>query len=88
MKPFRTLFGIRLHWGEPQFRTKIRAYTGACRSTASDGPWSIQFTDHDIAKWYGVSFRLAGFFGWQRFGETTHPRETGPLPYSAEEKAK
>lgn len=89
MKPIHALFGVRIHWGEPHFRTKLRAYTGSLRGQkqSDDTAWSNCFTDHEIARWYGVSFRLAGFFGWQRFGETTWPRESGPLPCSAEEKA-
>lgn len=81
-----SLFGIRLHWGEPHHRTKVRAYTGSISSKVV-GVRSNIFTDHEITHWYGLSFGLAGFFGWQRFGETSYPRESGPLPYSAEEKA-
>ena len=86
MKPIPTLFGACLHWGEPQFRTKVRAYTGSISSRVPD-QWSNCFTDHEIVRWYGVSFRLVGFFGWQRFGATSWPRESGPLPYSEEKAA-
>ena len=81
-----TLFGFQLHWGEPRHPTKIRAYTGAM-STREPGLWSLRFTDHEIVRWYGVSFKLAGFFGWQRFGETNYPSENGSLPNAQEEKA-
>lgn len=81
MKPFPLLFGAVLHWGEPYNPTKIRAYTGATgRKDLDPNEWFLRFTDHQIVRWYGISFKLAGFFGWQRFGETTYPSERGPIP--------
>lgn len=72
---------MRLHWGQPQNPTKLRAYTGALCAKEGDNHL-LSFTDHHIARWYGVSFGVRGFIGLQTFSETLYPREHGPIPGS------
>lgn len=81
MKPIHTFLGVRIHWGEPHYRSSLRAYTGSIKSKKQD-QWINIFTDHEIVRWYGLSIKLVGFIGLQIFGHTTHPREPGPLPFA------
>lgn len=76
-----TFLGFRLHKGEPDIPTKLRAYTSSLLSkVGKDGDCRNNYTDHVIAKWYGVSFRLSWFFGIWVFGKTSYPTEIGPIP--------
>lgn len=76
----RTFLGFRLHRGEPDRPTKLRAYTGSMllRDAGPDG--LNNYADHAIARWYGVSFRLRWFMGFWLLGKTTYPTERGPIP--------
>lgn len=79
MKPF---LGFQIHHGEPELRTKLRSYKSSLLSVDRT-PGSVHrnnYTDHALARWYGISFRLRWFAGIWIFGETTHPTEIGPLP--------
>ena len=76
----RTFLGLRLHRGEPVNPTKLRAYTGTLLSKVNKTEGLNDYVDHRIARWYGVSFRLKWFFGFWLLGETTYPRERGPVP--------
>lgn len=76
----RPIFGFRLHKGEPENPTRVRAYTGSLLMKDL-GPEGINnYTDHAIARWYGISFRLKWFLGLWLLGDTTYPRERGPIP--------
>lgn len=72
--------GFRLHKGEPSRPTKLRAYTGSLLNKASKTEGLNNYADHQVARWYGVSFRLSWFLGIWCFGETSYPSEQGPLP--------
>jgi hypothetical protein len=72
---------MRLHRGEPENPTKLRGYTGTLMNKASKTEGRNNYTDHRIARWYGVSFKLKWFVGLWLLGETTYPTEQGPLPY-------
>lgn len=76
-----TFLGFRLHRGEPDLPTKLRAYTGSLLT--KDGTSRIarnNYSDHQLARWYGVSFKLRWFAGLWVFGETSYPAENGPIP--------
>lgn len=77
----KTFLGFRIHNGEPELPTKLRAYTGTLLYKESTTEGRNNFTDHEIEKWYGVSFKLKWFLGFWLFGETSWPAETGPIPY-------
>lgn len=76
--------GFRLYCGEPSLPTKVRAYTGSLLRKDADADGVRMginnYTDHAVAKWYGISFGLHWFFGFWIFGETTWPSEEGPIP--------
>ena len=72
--------GFRFHKGEPARPTKVRAYTGSLLNSESRTEGLNNFADHEIARWYGVSFKLSWFLGFWRFGETSYPTEQGRLP--------
>lgn len=77
----KTFLGFRLHRGEPKNPTKLRAYTGSLMNKASTTEGRNNYTDHELARWYGVSFKLKWFAGFWLFGETSWPAENGPIPY-------
>lgn len=77
----RTLLGMRFHNGEPENPTKLRAYTGTLMSKVSKTEGTNHYTDHRIARWYGISFKLKWFIGFCFLGETTYLTEQGPLPH-------
>lgn len=73
---------MRLHWGAPNNPTKLRAWTGSIvpkRGVVYDN----RFTDHELDRWYGVSFGNSCFVGIMIFAETEWKSEGGPLPYSS-----
>lgn len=75
-----SFMGFRLHRGEPENPTKLRAYTGSLlMKTGNEG--RNNYTDHEIARWYGVSFNLKWFVGFWLFGKTSWTSENGPIPY-------
>jgi len=72
--------GFRVHVGEPENPTKLRGYTGSLFSKAGEDETRNNYTDHQIARWYGISFRLRWFVGLWVFGWTAYPSEVGPVP--------
>ncbi len=76
----KTFLGMRIHRGEPENPTKLRSYTGTLMMKGSQTEGRNNYTDHRIARWYGVSFKLNWFIGFWIFGDTTWPSEDGPIP--------
>lgn len=80
----RSVLGFRLHKGIPDLPTKLRAYTSSMllKDDGGDGERHgiNNYTDHNIAKWYGISFKLRWFIGVWVFGDTSYPSEQGPIP--------
>lgn len=76
-----SFLGLRIHRCEPDNPTKIRAYTGTLLTKDSVTEGRNNYADHEIAHWYGVSFKLKWFLGFWVFGETAYPSEQGPIPY-------
>jgi len=77
----KTFLGFRIHCGDPDNPTKLRSYTGSLLmkdNTVDNG--LNNYTDHAIARWYGVSFKLNWFFGFWLFGTTSYAKERGPIP--------
>lgn len=79
-----SFMGFQIHKGEPDLPTKLRAYKGSLLRKDADASGvrmgRNNYTDHAIAKWYGVSFRLRWFVGLWLFAETTDAHEDGPIP--------
>lgn len=64
------LFGLRLHWGDPNRPTEIRAWTGAIGGGLKDAPWTHDFVTHQVGRWYGLSRKRDWFCGFCRLGKT------------------
>ena len=83
-----SLFNFKIHWGDPKHPTEIRLWTGALgfRLHGVQQPYEHCFTTHEIARWYGISYRRAWFCGFSRFGQSLDYRTTEPprLGYGAE----
>lgn len=77
----KSFLGLRIHNGEPDNPTKVRAYTGTLLSKGSSTEGRNDYADHEIARWYGLSFKLKWFIGFWVFGKTAYPSENGPIPY-------
>ncbi|MCP1550649.1 MULTISPECIES: hypothetical protein [Methylorubrum] len=62
------LFGLRLHWGDPNRPTEIRAWTTAF--SRKDSPWRHDYITHQVCRWYGLSRKRDWFCGFCRLGKT------------------
>lgn len=76
----KSFLGFRLHKGAPDLPTKLKSYTSTMLTKASKTEGRNNYTDHQIATWYGISFKLKWFAGIWVFGQTTWPSEDGPVP--------
>lgn len=78
----KSFMGLRFHRGEPEFPSKLRSYRNSLltKSTVEPREGINNYTDHQIDRWYGVSFRLRWFAGIWIFGGTTDAHERGPVP--------
>lgn len=72
--------GFKIHKGEPEFSFKLRSYRGTLLNKKSETEGRNRYEDHDIARWYGVSFGLRWFFGIWIFGDSYSSHEDGPIP--------
>ena len=79
----KSFMGLRIHRGEPEFSSKLRSYRNGLLTKNDTEPrvGRNNYTDHQIDRWYGVSFRLRWFAGVWIFGATTDAHEDGPIPF-------
>lgn len=84
----RTFLGLRIHRGTPENPTRLRAYTSSLLMKDYPREEGLNYyTDHTIARWYGLSFKLRWFAGIWLLGETSYPTERGPIPTHPETNA-
>lgn len=75
-----SFLGLRIHKGPPDSPAKLRFYTSTLLSRDSTTEGRNSYTDHQIASWYGLSFKLKWFIGLWVFGKTSWPSEDGQVP--------
>lgn len=74
--------GLSIHFGSPALPTKLRRYRGTILSKSGLISGNCHsYADHQLRKWYGISFGLSWAFGVCVFGESSEVREFGARPY-------
>lgn len=62
------IFGLRLHWGDPNLPTQIRAYSGSLLNKERERS-TDSLVLHPVVQWWGVSHQSNWWFGFMRFSK-------------------